>query len=64
MATSITYKLVNHCGENRIAIDFEYNANLHQRIKKVVGSRCSQTPGSWHIPDTAENRLKCRLQAA
>lgn len=61
MTTSITCKLVNHRGENRIAIDFAYNANLHQRIKKAPGARWSQTMKCWHMPDTEENRVKCRL---
>jgi site-specific recombinase XerD len=30
-------------------------------MKQVAGARWSQTLKSWHIPDTENNRVKCRL---
>jgi integrase/recombinase XerD len=55
-------KTVNHRGEERIAVVFEKNADLISRIKKVEGSRWSQTMGFWHIPDDTENRIRFRIQ--
>lgn len=57
----IKYQLLQHKGENRIAILFEYDALLLARIKKVHGSKWSQTNKCWHIPDTEENRKKCKI---
>lgn len=48
----MTSKLLKHKGENRIAIYFENNPDLIARIKKLEGSRWSQTLRVWHLPDT------------
>lgn len=55
-------KTVKHKGEERIAVVFEKNADLISRIKKVEGSRWSQTKGFWHVPDILENRIRFRVQ--
>ncbi|PBJ06097.1 site-specific tyrosine recombinase/integron integrase [Flavobacterium sp. ACN6] len=55
-ARIITYKK-----EKRIAVYFEKNAELIQRMKKLAGSRWSQTLGVWHLPDTVENRKRFHL---
>ena len=55
-ARIITYKK-----EKRIAVYFEKNAELIQRMKKLAGSRWSQTLGVWHLPDTVENRTRFHL---
>ena len=52
----ITYKK-----EKRIAVYFEKNAELIVRIKRLSGSRWSQTLGVWHLPDTVENRTRFHL---
>ena len=62
MVHQITYQLLKHKGENRIAVLFKYDALLHARIKNVNGSKWSQGKKCWHIPDTVENRVKCKLQ--
>lgn len=52
----MTSKLLKHRGENRIAVYFENNSDLITRIKKLEGSRWSQTMRVWHLPDTEEYR--------
>jgi integrase/recombinase XerD len=54
-------KIITHKKEKRIAVYFEKNAELITRIKKLDGSRWSQTLGVWHLPDTEENRIRFRL---
>lgn len=54
-------KIITHRGSKRIAVYFEKNAELIARIKLVEGSRWSQTLGVWHLPDTAENRIRFRI---
>ena len=54
-------KIIIHKKEKRIAVYFEKNAELIVRIKKLTGSRWSQTLGVWHLPDTVENRERFHL---
>jgi len=54
-------KIITHKKEKRIAVYFEKNAELIARIKKLEGSRWSQTLCVWHLPDTEENRIRFRL---
>ena len=54
-------KIITHKKEKRIAVCFEKNAELIVRIKKLEGSRWSQTLGVWHLPDTIENRERFQL---
>ena len=54
-------KTINHKGEKRIAVYFEKNAALIARIKKLEGSRWSQSLKAWHLPDTAENRERFQI---
>ena len=54
-------KMITHKKEKRIAVYFEKNAELIARIKKLTGSRWSQTLGVWHLPDTVENRERFQL---
>ena len=56
-------KIITHKKEKRIAVYFEKNAVLIARIKKLEGSRWSQTLGVWHLPDTVENRDRFHLVA-
>lgn len=54
-------KIVRHRGESRIAVYFEKNQELIDRIKKIEGSRWSQQLRVWHLPDTVENRIRFNL---
>lgn len=54
-------KIITHRKIKRIAVFFEKNAELIARIKKIEGSRWSQTLGVWHLPDTEENRIRFKL---
>jgi integrase/recombinase XerD len=54
-------KIITYKKEKRIAVYFEKNAVLIARIKKLEGSRWSQTLGIWHLPDTVENRERFHL---
>lgn len=54
-------KIITHKKVKRIAVYFEKNAELIVRIKKLAGSRWSQTLGAWHLPDTVENRERFHL---
>nr|WP_315156440.1 site-specific integrase [uncultured Flavobacterium sp.] len=54
-------KIITHKKEKRIAVYFEKNAALIARIKKLDGSRWSQSLCVWHLPDTMENRERFRL---
>ena len=54
-------KTVKHKGESRIAVYFEKNAELIERIKAIEGSRWSMQMRAWHLPDTDENRIRFRL---
>ena len=60
----MTSKLLKHRGENRIAVYFENNADLKTRIKKLEGSRWSQTLRVWHLPDTEMYRKQFGLLLA
>jgi integrase/recombinase XerD len=50
-------------GEKRIAIYFEKNADTISRIKRLAGSRWSQSKQFWHVPDTIENRERFKIDA-
>lgn len=54
-------KIIKHKGDNRIAVLFEKDADLIERIKKVNGSRWSQSLQHWHVPDTDENRERFKV---
>ncbi len=54
-------KVITHKKEKRIAVYFEKDIDLIARIKRLNGSRWSQTLGVWHLPDTEENRERFNL---
>ncbi|WP_232727195.1 hypothetical protein [Flavobacterium sp. 1] len=54
-------KIITDKKEKRIAVYFKKNAELIARIKKLEGSRWSQTLRLWHLPDTVENRERFHL---
>lgn len=55
-------KLINHKNENRIAVFFEKDTELNNRIKIQPGAKWSKTLKAWHLPDTIENRKKYKLE--
>jgi integrase/recombinase XerD len=55
-------KIITHKKEKRIAVYFEKNADLIDRIKRLEGSRWSQTLCTWHLPDTEENRERFKIE--
>lgn len=54
-------KIISHNGEKRIAIYFEKNKDLIERIKKLEGSRWSQSLRVWHLPDTEKYRNQFQI---
>ncbi|MEC5167264.1 integrase/recombinase XerD [Flavobacterium sp. PL11] len=56
-----TAKLIKHNNENRIAIQFEKNDRLIQRIKEFDDARWSAQKMVWHLPDTIENRIRFKI---
>lgn len=57
-----TYKLGTHNNQKVIFISFERNFEQQQEVKKLVGSRWSQTNKSWYVPDVIEYRKKFGIQ--
>jgi len=51
---------INHHSENRIRVDFTYNAEIVAKLRQIPDVRWSKTLGAWHIPYTKEafERLK------
>jgi integrase/recombinase XerD len=64
ISQSVTYSLITHKGENRIALHFAYSGKLNNRARKNPEARWSRSLQCWHIPDSAENRIKCGLAPA
>jgi integrase/recombinase XerD len=54
-------EIIKHKNESRIAVRFANDATLNVRIKKINGAQWSQTQKAWHIPDTAENRIRFKI---
>ena len=57
-------KVVKHKGKLRIAIYFDYHPDYIHRIRKIEGATWSKTHKAWLIPDTPDNRLRCKLAPA
>ena len=55
-------KIIKHKGDTRIAVLFEKNTTLIERIKQVEGSRWSQSLRLWHLPDTIDNRIRFKIE--
>ena len=58
---TITTERIRYKGEQRIAIYFEKNAVLIQRVKKLEGIRWSQKLKAWHVPDSKANRIRFKI---
>ena len=54
-------KIISHNGEKRIAVYFEKNKELIERIKRLAGSRWSQSMSVWHLPNTALYRKQFQI---
>lgn len=54
-------KIISHNGEKRIAVYFEKNKELIDRIKMLDGSRWSQSLKVWHLPLTVEYIIRFKL---
>lgn len=58
---TFTYKPIVHRGEKRILIFFTYDAKTVAELRKKTNAKWSKTHGAWHIADTVEHRIKCKL---
>ena len=60
MILKIIVSKINHHSENRIRVDFTYNAEIVAKLRQIPDVRWSKTLGAWHIPYTKEafERLK------
>ncbi|HSD08012.1 site-specific integrase [Flavobacterium sp.] len=54
-------KIIYHKNEQRIAIYFEKNIQLIDRIKQFEGAKWSQTLKAWHVPDNEVNRIRFKV---
>lgn len=55
-------KIISHNGEKRIAVYFEKNKELIERIKKLEGSLWSQSLKVWHLPNTEKYRSQFKIK--
>jgi integrase/recombinase XerD len=55
-------KIIKHKGDARIAVLFDKEKSLIERIKQVEGSRWSQSLRLWHLPDTIDNRIRFKIE--
>ena len=51
MAIEIKYEAANHVGKEVIFIHFVKNAELNQRIKKLIGVKWSSSRKAWYVND-------------
>jgi integrase/recombinase XerD len=58
---TFTYKPIVHRGEKRILIFFTYDAKTVTELRKKTNAKWSKTYTAWHIADTVEHRIKCKL---
>ncbi|NNV55045.1 hypothetical protein [Limnovirga soli] len=45
-------------------MQFASNISWNKRIKQVPGAKWSKTLNGWTIPNTKENRVKCKLESS
>ncbi len=53
---------IEHKGEQRIKVDFPNNAEQNQKIRSIQGAKWSASLKAWHVPNTAENKVKLTLE--
>lgn len=51
MAIEIKYEAANHVGKEVIFIHFVKNAELNQRVKKLIGVKWSSSRKAWYVND-------------
>jgi len=56
-----TFSLGKHRDKNVIFISFEKNYKLIEEVKKLVGSKWSNTYKKWYVPDVEEYRKRFNL---
>jgi integrase/recombinase XerD len=52
---NVFVKIVTHKGERRIAIRFEYDAELIKHVRGFPGCRWSSSMKCWHLPYSRDN---------
>ena len=57
----VTYELGTQQGQAVIFIRFDYNAQLIERVKKLIGVRWSPDQKAWYVRDTVSFREKFGL---
>ena len=55
MKKQISLHLLNHNNQSNIAINFNYDKEMHKAIKTIIGIRWSQTNKVFYLPYTSEN---------
>ncbi|MBK7762373.1 MAG: site-specific integrase [Bacteroidetes bacterium] len=55
-------KVIKHRGEYRIAVFFDRDAELIQRIRTIDDAKWSATHRAWHVPDTPDNRIRFKIE--
>ncbi len=60
---SVSCRLGTHKGQAVIFIQFPYDKDFIEEIKKQPAIRWSQSQKAWYLPDTAANRGKFGLSA-
>ncbi len=63
MNKSVSCRLGTHKGQAVIFIQFPYDKDFIEEIKKQPAIRWSRSQKAWYIPDTAVNRKKFGLSA-
>jgi integrase/recombinase XerD len=58
---NIQYKPVIHKGENRIMVLFAYDTNIVKKLREKTNAKWSKTLRAWHIADTIDYRIKCKI---
>lgn len=54
-------KIIKHKNAHRIAVYFEKNIELINRIKEIEDAKWSWQKKVWHLPDTEENRKRFKI---
>ncbi len=60
--TKILYQPIEHNKQKRILVKFEFNDKLIKKLRETTDAKWSKTLKAWHIADTEENRIKCKIQ--
>lgn len=62
MYHNVSYELGTHCNKSVIFIRFEYNVDLIERVKKLVGVQWSRSQKAWYVLDNAAYRKKFGIE--